>query len=86
MVGDIRQAVLATKGRSYKNKKYAYADAINWFRTRGKKGLITISKSVVTWPCHPQLAAFSDLIFDPSWGFPGTVSKNETVTRPISSM
>lgn len=80
MVGDIRQAVLATNGRSSKNKKYAYSDAINWFRTREKTGLITISESTVTWRCHPQIAAFSDLIFDLSWGFPGTVSKNETVT------
>lgn len=80
MVGDIRQAVLATNGRSSKNKKYAYADAINWFRAREKKGLVAISESTATWRCHPQIAAFSDLIFDRSWGFPSTVSKNETVT------
>jgi len=80
MVGDIRQAVLATNQRSTKNKKYAYADAINWFRIREKKGLIEISESTTTWRCHPQIAMFSDLIFDPSWGFPDTVSKNETVT------
>lgn len=80
MVGDIRQAVLATNGRSSKNKKYAYADAINWFRIREKKGVVTISESTITWRCHPQIAAFSDRLFEPSWGFPGTVSKNETVT------
>lgn len=80
MVGDIRQAVLATNGRSSKNKKYAYADAINWFRSREKNGRVAISESTVTWRCHPQIAAFSDLIFDPSWDFPGTVSKNEVVT------
>jgi hypothetical protein len=80
MVGDTRQAVLATNGRSSKNKKYAYADAINWFRSREKRGLVEISESAVTWRCHPQIAAFSDLIFDPSWAFPVTVSKNEAVT------
>jgi hypothetical protein len=80
MVGDTRQAVLATNGRSSKNKKYSYADAINWFRSREKRSLVVINESTLTWRCHPQIAAFSDLIFDPSWAFPGTVSKNDTVT------
>lgn len=80
MVGDIRQAVLATNVRSSKNKKYAYADAINWFRACEQKGLVAINESTVTWRCHPLISAFSDQIFDPTWGFPGTVSKNERVT------
>jgi hypothetical protein len=80
MVGDIRQAVLSTNARSPKNKKYAYAEAINWFRSREKKGLLAIEESVVTWRCHPTIAAFSDSIFDPSWSFPSTVSKNDQVT------
>lgn len=80
MVGDTRQAVLATNGRSSKNNKYAYADSIKWFRSREKKGLVEISESTVTWRCHPLIAAFSDLIFDPSWAFPCTVSKNEMIT------
>jgi len=80
MVGDIRQSVLATNARSTKNKRYAYADAINWFRSREKRGQIAIDESSVTWRCHAQIAAFSDLIFDPSWAFPSTTSKNETKT------
>ena len=80
MVGDIRQAVLATNTRSSKNKKYAYAEAINWFRSREKKGLLTLEESAVTWRCHPKIAAFSDTIFDPSWAFPNTASKNDRTT------
>lgn len=80
MVGDIRQAVLSTNSRSTKNKKYAYAEAINWFRSRENKGLLTIEESAVTWRCHPKIAAFSDTIFDPSWAFPSTVSKNDHMT------
>lgn len=80
MVGDIRQSVLSTNARSSKNKKYAYAEAINWFRSREKKGLLAIEESVVTWRCHPTIAAFSDSIFDPSWSFPSTVSKNDQAT------
>jgi len=81
MVGDIRQSVLATNPRSKKNAKYSYASAIIWFRERESEGLLEIKESVVTWRCHPQIAAFSDTIFDPSWKFPATQSKNDEVTR-----
>lgn len=80
MVGDIRQSVLATNPRSSKNAKYSYAGAIRWARERQSKGLLDIQESVTTWRCHPVVAKFSDSIFDPSWRFPETKSKNETVT------
>lgn len=80
MVGDIRQAVLATNPRSSKNKRYAYADALNWFMEREVLGKLTISHSNTTWRCHPKIAEFSDTIFNSSWHFPPTVSANETVT------
>ncbi len=35
---------------------------------------------VFTWRCHPQIAAFSDTIFDSSWEFPATQSKNDIST------
>ena len=81
MVGDIRQSVLATNPRSSKNAKYSYAGAIKWARERESKGLLEILESVTTWRCHPVVAKFSDSIFDPSWRFPETRSKNETVTE-----
>lgn len=81
MVGDIRQAVLATNPRSQKNKIYAYAEAIDWFRSREKMGKLQIEESVVTWRCHPKIAEFSDTIFDASWKFPKTVSVNEQSTE-----
>ena len=80
MVGDIRQAVLATNARSAKSKKYSYAKAINWFKSREKMGLVTIEESAVSWRCHWKIAAFSDTIFDPSWAFPSTVSRNNHTT------
>jgi DNA helicase-2/ATP-dependent DNA helicase PcrA len=80
MVGDIRQSVLATNPRSSKNKKYSYAGAIEWARKRRADGLLEISESATTWRCHPVVAKFSDSIFDPSWKFPETQSKNEAVT------
>ena len=80
MVGDLRQSVLAPNPRSSKNEKYSYARAIKWAQERQSKGLLKILESVTTWRCHPVVAKFSDSIFDPSWKFPETQSKNETVT------
>jgi hypothetical protein len=81
MVGDMRQAVLATNPRSAKNKRYAYAESIHWFREREVKGILKISESSATWRCRPEIAAFADLIFESSWGFPQTVSRNNSVSR-----
>lgn len=80
MVGDIRQAVLSTNHRSPKNRKYAYAEAINWFREREVLGVLKIIDNVTTWRCHPKIASFSDSIFDSTWSFPATESLNDTVT------
>jgi hypothetical protein len=80
MVGDVRQAVLATNPRSSKNKKYAYAEAIKWFREREARGNLEITESNRTWRCRSEIAQFSDTIFDPKWSFPATVSMNEKVT------
>jgi len=80
MVGDIRQSVLATNARSQKNGKYSYAGAIQWLRERQSQGLLDIVESATTWRCHPLIASFSDTIFDSSWQFPATNSKNAVVT------
>lgn len=80
MVGDIRQAVLATNARSRKNKKYAYAEAVKWFREREADGVLEISYNATTWRCRPEIASFSDSIFNSDWAFPATESLNETVT------
>lgn len=80
MVGDIRQSVLSTNPRSGKNKKYKYADAIHWFREREKKGVLSIVEKATTWRCHPDIASFSDSIFDSHWGFPATQSENNILT------
>lgn len=80
MVGDIRQAVLSTNPRGARNRQYAYAKAIDWFRVRQARGQIEIVERATTWRCRPEIAAFSDSIFDPSWAFPQTVSENHTLT------
>lgn len=81
MVGDIRQSVLATNPRSSKNKKYNYAEAIHWFRERESAGLLEIIENTTTWRCHPDIAHFSDTIFDSNWLFSPTESINQTTTN-----
>ncbi len=81
MVGDIRQSVLSTNPRSRKNKMYAYANAIDWFREREASGLLELVERSVTWRCHQAIAEFSDTIFEPGWLFPETTSLNGTETE-----
>lgn len=76
MVGDIRQAVLSTNPRSPKNKQYADAKVIKWFREREAAGILDITEKATTYRCCPEIASFSDTIFDAGWGFPVTKSRN----------
>ena len=80
MVGDFRQAVLSTNPRSSKNKPYAHAAAIEWFLERQKNGLLVIETSSVTYRCRPEIAEFSDSIYDKSGLFAPTSSKNDRTT------
>lgn len=80
MVGDIRQAVLSTNPRAQKNKKFGYSQSIHWFRELETKGRLTITYSSTTWRCRPEIAAFSDTLFDATWEFPRTTSENLAVT------
>lgn len=80
MVGDVRQAVLATNERESKNKKYMYMKIWDWFRLREAEGKLSISQCAETWRCRPEVANFADSLFEPSWGFDPTTSHNRTVT------
>ena len=80
LVGDIRQAILATNQREAKNKKYMYMGVWEWFRAAEKKKRLVISQRTQTWRCGQQIAALADSMFDASWGFDATESLNETVT------
>lgn len=81
MVGDIRQAILATNQREPKNKKYMYMGIWEWFRAAEKAKRLVISQRTQTWRCGPQIAALADSMFDASWGFDATESLNEAVTE-----
>jgi len=76
MVGDVRQAILSTNPRSKKNRKYAYSEAIRWFRERETEGLLNITEMSTTWRCNPEISLFADTIFDDKWSFPKMKSNN----------
>ena len=76
MVGDIRQAVLATNERETKHKKFMYMKIWNWFRAQEQAGRLLIEQRCETWRCAPEIAAFADSLFGPEWEFKPTVSLN----------
>lgn len=80
MVGDIRQAVLATNGREAKHKQYMYMKIWKWFLAQAKAGRLVIEQRRETWRCAPEIAAFADSLFGPEWGFEQTISLNTTRT------
>lgn len=80
MVGDIRQAILATNERERKNKPYMYMKIWNWFRKEENAGRLRISQRNQTWRCGPAIASFADSLFGDDWGFRPTESLNKRTT------
>lgn len=80
MVGDVRQAILATNEREQKNSPYMYMQIWHWFKDRETKGLLSIQQNSTTWRCRQEIADFADSLFDTSWGFSATTSNNSTVS------
>lgn len=80
MVGDVRQAILATNEREQKNKQFMFMRVWLWFQAEQKAGRLSITQRSETWRCRPEIAVLADSIFDGRWGFDATVSKNDKRT------
>jgi hypothetical protein len=80
MVGDVRQALLATNPREKKNEQYKGIAIKAWFEKQAKAERMTISHTSDTWRCNQVIADFADSIFDSSLGFPATHSQNISQT------
>ncbi|MCX8565173.1 UvrD-helicase domain-containing protein [Mycolicibacterium mucogenicum] len=76
MVGDVRQAIMATNEREPKNKKYMFMNIWNWFREQEKARRLIIEQRRETWRCAPEIAAFADSLFAAHWNFSPTESRN----------
>jgi len=81
MVGDVRQAVLATNERERKNKPYMYMGIWNWFQKQEKAKRLSIAQSSVSWRCRPEITSFADSLFGEEWGFQPTQSANAVETK-----
>lgn len=81
MVGDIRQAVIATNPQESKNKKYMYSKIWTWFQELESRGAIKITQNCETWRCRPEISCFADQLFGSEWGFNPTVSNNSRTTE-----
>jgi DNA helicase-2/ATP-dependent DNA helicase PcrA len=81
MVGDIRQATLATNEREQKNKRFMYMNIWNWFKDQEAVGNLRIAQCCETWRCTPAIAALADSLFAAEWGFATTVSRNTARTN-----
>lgn len=80
MVGDIRQAILHTNVEDPKYKQYKGVAIKDWFEKQAAAGLLSIDHQVTTWRCNQAIADLADAIFDQSWGFHPTVSRNTVIT------
>ena len=80
MVGDIRQAILATNPRERKHQQYKFMGIWEWFRAEERAGRLAISQRTQTWRCRHEIAALADSLFGSSWGFEPTESLNLTTT------
>ncbi len=80
MVGDVRQALLATNPREQKNKQYRGIEIAKWFEKQANAGRLTTVHRSQTWRCNQAIADFADSIFDASRGFPATRSQNTVET------
>lgn len=80
MVGDVRQAILATNDRERKNSPYKYMGIWRWFKEREAGNQLEINQRCSTWRCHPAIAKFADSLFGSEWGFDTSISLNTTTT------
>jgi superfamily I DNA/RNA helicase len=80
LVGDVRQAVIATNAREPKNKQFKFMGIWGWFQARTIEGKLIVTQRSETWRCRPEIADFADALFDPSEGFEKTRSLNCEVT------
>jgi hypothetical protein len=76
MVGDIRQAILQTNTQDPKNKQFKGVNIKTWFDEQARKKRLEVFQTTTTWRCNPEIATFADSIFDPTWGFSPTESRN----------
>lgn len=77
LVGDLRQSVFDTNPQDPRHKKYRGLKMHDWFTVQETAGRLSVEYSSTTWRSVQSVATFSDTLFDPSLGFPPTMSAQE---------
>lgn len=80
LVGDVRQAIIATNDREPKNKKYQKMGIWDWFRREEKSGRLDINQMSKSHRCRPEITALADSLFGSELGFDATESLNTRAT------
>lgn len=80
LVGDLRQSVFDTNPQDPRHKKFRGLKMLDWFNEQRDAGRLEVVHSSVTWRSNQSIATFSDRLFDPSFEFPATVSKQQVAT------
>lgn len=80
MVGDVRQAILATNPQEKKHKQFMYMGIWQWFKQKEAKRKLQIQQQRTTRRYRPEIASFADSLFDASHGFEPTETLNDRTT------
>jgi DNA helicase II / ATP-dependent DNA helicase PcrA len=80
LVGDVRQALIQTSIHEQRNEQYKGANMKRWVDIQAKVKLLDIDHQADTWRSNQISANFADSVFDNSWGFAKTQSKNTGIT------
>lgn len=85
ITGDPRQSVIATSKSDRLHRQYRGAQLIAWFEKQRDQGNCALTFSSTTHRFNETIAAFTDLIHDPSLGFEQTRSRvqGETTHRGV---
>lgn len=75
LVGDIRQSVFDTNPQDPRLPQFRGLGMLGWFKQQEAAGRLQIEFSSNTWRSVQAVATFADTIFDPSFGFAATISK-----------
>lgn len=78
IVGDSRQSLIDSSLRSKKNKTADRLGLVKWYEKFENQGLLKIEHLAYTYRFNQAIAAFSDLIFEPTCGFAPTESRFKT--------
>jgi superfamily I DNA/RNA helicase len=84
MVGDPRQAIVATDSQAKKNSKYKGIEIMNWFSLQGKRRNVILNVMNITHRCSKQICDVANSVFENS-GFGFADMDSEIIQERITA-